>query len=123
MYQQNKNYAEEIINEINLLAESNIPIIVEGRKDRLSLNKFGLKNIFMLNKPLYLVIEGIDSKTVAILTDLDYEGRKLYHNLKSAFSSRGINIDDKLRLLLFKAKVKNIESLYKMMQKWKSQKE
>ena len=113
----------EITEEILRISESGTKIIVEGKKDKESLMKLGLSNIIVLNKPLYAVTESIDDETVVILTDLDPEGRKLYHKLKSWLSSRGVKVDDTLRRLLFKAKVRNIEALYGMMQKWKSQKE
>lgn len=118
-----RNDFERIFEELKRVADSGIPIIVEGKKDKESLMKLGLKNIVVLNKPLYAIVESIDNETIVLLTDLDAEGRKLYHKLKSSFSSRGVKIDDTLRRLLFKSKVRNIEALYGMIQKWKSQKE
>ena len=113
----------EITEEILRISESETQIIVEGKKDKESLMKLGLSNIIVLNKPLYAVAESIEAKEVLILTDLDAEGRKMYYKLKSWLSSRGVKVDDTLRRLLFKAKVRNIEASYGMMQKWKYQKE
>ena len=112
----------EITEEMARIAESGTQIIVEGKKDKASLIGLGLTKIITLDKPLYAVAESIEAKEVLILTDLDAEGRKIYHKLKSWLSSRGVNVDNRLRLMLFKAKVQNIESLYGMMQKWKYQK-
>ena len=127
MSTKNKNAGNQeskvILTEIAAIQESGITIIVEGKKDKASLNKLELSNIITLNKPLYEIVESINEKDVIILTDLDAEGRKLYHKLKSAFSKRGVNVDNNLRKLLFKAKVRNIEALYGMIQKWNSKKE
>lgn len=112
-----------ISEEIARVTSSGIPVIAEGAKDRASLQALGIENIIVLNKPLYAVIESISAKNVAILTDLDAEGRKLYHGLKSGLVSRGVKADDRLRLLLLKAKIMHVESLYRAMEKWKSAKE
>lgn len=112
-----------ISEEIARVTYSGIPVIAEGAKDRASLQALGIENIIVLNKPLYAVIESISAKNVAILTDLDAEGRKLYHRLKSGLVSRGVKADDRLRLLLLKAKIMHVESLYRAMEKWKSARE
>ncbi len=46
-----------------------------------------------------------------ILTDLDSEGKKLYGKLKKQLSNFGIKIDNELRDLLFKTKLRQIEGM------------
>ena len=64
-------------------------VIVEGKKDKSALQKLGVKNIVTLTKPLYLVIEEVAAMNmdVAILTDLDKEGKALYGKLSSGLQS------------------------------------
>jgi len=119
---ENSRIIERIVIEIDNIIESGVPVIVEGKKDRASLLKLGITSIIVLDKALYAVIESIDSKEVVLLTDLDPEGRKLYHKLKSWLVPRGVKIDDNLRQLLFKAKTSHVEGLHRIVKKWKSQK-
>ena len=64
------------------------------------------------HKALFEVVENISEKEIVLLTDLDSEGKKLYSQLKKMFSQRGVNIDDHLRLILFKHRVSHIEGLH-----------
>lgn len=89
-------------------------IIVEGKKDKAALEKFGIKNIFVLNGPLYKNIEEISKKykQVVILTDLDKEGRKLFSRLNSRLQERGIKVENNFREFLFKeTKLRQIEGI------------
>jgi len=89
-------------------------IIVEGKKDKAALEKFGIKNIFVLNGPLYKNIEEISEKAkeVVILTDLDKEGRKLFSRFNSRLQERGIKVDNSFREFLFKeTKLRQIEGI------------
>ena len=89
-------------------------IIVEGRRDKAALAKLGCQRVVTLeHKALYEVVEAVGEKEIVLMTDLDREGRKLYACLKDAFSKRGIRVDDKLRLILFRLKISHIESLDK----------
>ncbi len=112
-----------IADEAKRLTSLGIPVIVEGKKDKASLEAIGITNIITLNKPLYAVIESITLKDAAILTDMDERGRKLYQELKSKLSSRGVRIDDRLRRLLYRARIMHVESLHGIMETWKSQEE
>jgi len=105
-----KNDFQEQLDEIN----SKKIILVEGKKDSAALKKLGLKNkIFILNKPLFEVVEEISrqTKNVILLTDLDSEGKKLYSKLKKDFQQHGIKIDDKFREFLFKTQLRQIEGM------------
>lgn len=108
----NRELLQQIMEEIEKLNQENIPVIVEGSNDRKALNELGLNNIIILKgKPLYRLVESIDVKEVAVLTDLDEEGKKLYHELRREFSQRGVMINDRLRILLFKTQLRQIEGL------------
>lgn len=95
-------------------------VVVEGQRDRNSLLKLGIRNIFILNKPganFYSRVEALKKlaekkgKKCAVLTDLDKKGRFLYAVLKRELIKEGIKIDDSLRRLLSKAKVSHVEGL------------
>ena len=93
-------------------------IIVEGKKDKTSLEKLGLKNIFIINecgKSIYEKIEQIeeraDKKKICILTDFDKKGKKLYLMIKSELSKRKVKIDSSLRFILLKLEITHIEGL------------
>lgn len=91
-------------------------IIVEGKKDKEALNSLGVKNIVIINGPLYKVVEDVAEITneVVILTDFDREGRKLYGFLKSNFQRNGVKIDTYFREFLMKnTKITCIESIEK----------
>ena len=103
---------EEIIKELERIKESNYLVIVEGIKDKKALENFGLENIIYLkNKPLFEIIESVNEKNIIILTDLDTEGKKLFSKLRYNLQKKGIKLDNKLRNLLFKTKLRNIEGL------------
>lgn len=120
----NKETAEEVLKAIELLqAEENTGnsiILVEGKKDKKAIERLGLKNILCVNNAncslsgLFGFVEGIDRniKEAAILTDLDKEGKRIYHKLKQLLQARRIKINDKLRNALFKTELRQIEGLY-----------
>jgi len=108
---------DEIIEQIGQLLEDikqkNILVVVEGLKDVRSLKDLGISNVMHLKKPLYAVVEEIASKVkeVVLLTDLDEEGKKLYHVLSGDLQKHGVKIDNRLRELLFKTDIRQIEGL------------
>jgi 5S rRNA maturation endonuclease (ribonuclease M5) len=105
----------QLIDYIEKIRQSEKLIIVEGKKDRIALEKLGIKKIIELNKkPLYFIIEKIvqEYKECIILTDLDKEGKKLYGKLNSALIRYGIKVDNQFRDFLFKnTKLRQIEGL------------
>jgi len=102
---------EEILEAIHKVRSK--VILVEGKKDKKALEALGCTRISTLeNKALFEVVEAVKEKEIVLLTDLDSEGKKLYSQLKKMFSQRGVVIDDRLRLLLFKHKISVIESLH-----------
>ncbi|MBD3309722.1 toprim domain-containing protein [Candidatus Woesearchaeota archaeon] len=101
--------------ELDMLKKSGKTVIVEGKKDKQALEKFGLSDIITLKKPLFAVVEDIVSsgkKEVVILTDLDREGKKLFSTLKKGFASFGVKIDTHFRDLLFRdTRLRQIEGI------------
>ena len=88
-------------------------VIVEGKKDRIALESFGINNILCIDKPLFAVCESIPKGAkVAILTDLDAEGRKLYAKIKRDLATRGVFTEDSFRQYLFRyTDLRQIEGL------------
>ena len=109
--------AAELESLLQKLKNSEIAVIVEGKKDRAALEKLGIPSvrIFVLNsKPLFAVAEEIadDCKSVAILTDLDAEGKRLYGKLNTLLERLGVRIDNRLRDFLFKnTRIRQVEGL------------
>ena len=105
---------EEIdISKLTCLGKDEV-VIVEGKKDKIALEKLGVRNIITLNKPLYLVVEDVASryKKAVILTDLDKEGMALYGRLSSDLQSHGVSVDNSFRNSLFRnTKLRQIEGI------------
>ncbi len=89
---------------IILLAHESRPILVEGKKDKKALESFNVKNIIMLDRPLFEIVEVISEKydSVIILTDLDKEGKKFYAYFSQELGKRGVKIESKYRDFLFR---------------------
>ena len=106
---------EEIHNFIAKIKDSNILVIVEGKKDKIALQKLGLSNIVELNKkPLFQIAEEISDSNdeCIILTDLDKKGNELYGKLNSNLRKNGVKINNKFRDFLFKhTKLRQIEGI------------
>ena len=100
---------------IDKIKQSNTLVIVEGKKDKIALQKFGVKNIIELNKkPIFEIIENISSKNkeCVILTDLDKTGKALYGKLNHGLQQFGVKIDNNFRNFLYKhTKLRQIEGL------------
>ena len=107
--------SEELYNSIEKIINSNILVIVEGKKDRIALQKLGISNIIELNKkPLFQIVEHIANSNdeCIILTDLDKKGKELFGKLNSDLQKRGLKINNKLREFLFKhTKLRQIEGI------------
>lgn len=104
---------EEFLEKVKKIEK---PIIVEGKRDKDVLEKFGFKKVLDISgKSLAEVVERIGEEgyeEVVILTDFDEEGRKKFKKLKKFFQSKGIRVDGKLReKIKFLFKVGKIEEL------------
>lgn len=109
-----------MISWLEALKDSKKLVIVEGKKDKLALEKLGVKrSIALSRKPVFQFVEEVSSKykEVVILTDLDKEGKRLYHQLKQGLQKHGIKVDNKFRESLFKnthlSQIEGICSYYK----------
>ncbi|MEK6820292.1 MAG: toprim domain-containing protein [Nanoarchaeota archaeon] len=97
-------------------------IVVEGKKDKIALEKLGFEYIFVINETghsLYEKIEEIEKnagkKKICILTDFDKKGKKLYLLLKSELGKRRVKLDNAFREALLKQRVSHIEGLSNFM--------
>jgi 5S rRNA maturation endonuclease (ribonuclease M5) len=107
---------DELMKEIEKAKNNNLLIIVEGKKDKIALEKLGLHNIFVLNengKSIFVKIEEIAMKKeeCVVLTDFDKKGRKIYSIIKNELLQRGVKMNSKLRVLLLKAHLSHIEGI------------
>lgn len=111
------SFPAELPQLLEEIKERDLPVIVEGQKDRAALQRLGLSRIILLNKkPLYKVIEDLDAdgltaREIVILTDLDGEGRSLFRKLARECNQQGIKVNNKLRLSLFQTPLAHIEGL------------
>lgn len=110
------NKIEGIQDWIDELIVCNKLIIVEGLKDKNSLNCLGTgrRRIVILNKPLYQIVESVAAKTdqVIILTDFDKKGKELYGRLKKDFNKFGVKVDRFFREWLQRnTKISHVEGL------------
>jgi 5S rRNA maturation endonuclease (ribonuclease M5) len=113
---EDKSAIEEILALIE--KEKGSLVIVEGKKDKAALEELGFSNIIILNKPLYEIVEKINAKRVLVLTDLDKEGKQIYAKLKKDLNKLGVVVDDRLRNLLFKTELRQIEGLTSYLKKF-----
>jgi 5S rRNA maturation endonuclease (ribonuclease M5) len=79
-------------------------IIVEGKKDKLALEKLEVTNIIVLKKGIDEFCQSITQKysEAIILTDLDSEGKKLYAKIRYGLERDGVKIDDSFRNFLYR---------------------
>ncbi len=88
--------------------------VVEGKKDLYALNNLGAQNVMYLQGPLFEVIEKIADtyKEAVLLTDLDFEGRKIYSKLFQGLTERGVRIDTYFReYLITNTSIAHIEGI------------
>jgi len=101
------------------------PIIVEGRKDELSLRQLGVEGKILCMKSLgigfYDFVEGLRSvREVIVLTDFDREGKELSSQLVKELSRIRVKADDSLwRELrsLGRSEIRSVEELAKYVEK------
>ena len=105
---------DKLLEELEILNNSEKIIIVEGKKDKKALEKLDITNVVTLKMPIFQQCEEIakEHKEVIILTDLDKEGKRLYSMIKKNLERNGVKIDDRFRNFLFKeTKLTQIEGL------------
>jgi 5S rRNA maturation endonuclease (ribonuclease M5) len=110
---------EELNELINQLKSEISPIIVEGKKDKMALERLGIHNIHPLSgKPLFHFVESFgNSSRVILLLDYDKAGRKLQKQLLQGFQRIGVKVDLSYHRKLKKTKLSHIEGLAKYMER------
>lgn len=119
IYRKRLERIEELLSELSDYSERGAIIIVEGKRDILSLKKLGIEGNFELatKQSLFNFSERIAQlgKEVVILTDWDRRGDLLAVKLSDYFGNFGLKpelqIRNKLKLICQK-EIKDIESMY-----------
>ncbi len=101
---------DKLQDAVKKLKENDTLLLVEGKKDKMALQAFGMRNVQILDRPLFEVIEGITGEC-AVLTDFDKKGKELYGKLANQLRQRGVKVDDSFRNLLMTLPLKQIEGL------------
>lgn len=104
---------KEILTELAEKSKNGSIIIVEGINDLKSLREIGIKGkIFTSsNTPNVELVDQIGRKDVIILTDNDRTGNILEKNLKSKFSTWGVNANTEFKRKIFSIVSKEIYSI------------
>jgi len=121
-----KERLEDFLKLIERLIEDNlnIPIIVEGKKDRKALKVLGFKGeIYSLNHgiPLFRFCEEYAEKhkKAIILTDWDHKGGRIARTLREGLAANGVkfDVDSRAKLVcLCKKDIKDVEGLPKFLE-------
>lgn len=97
-------------------------LIVEGKRDRVALEKIGLTNIFAISgKSLNTFVEQLskDQKYI-ILTDFDKEGELLKSKINEIMSKEGISFNNRLRVCVKNSfgivKIEELKKISKIME-------
>jgi 5S rRNA maturation endonuclease (ribonuclease M5) len=119
VYRKRLERIEELLLELSESAERGAVIIVEGKRDILSMKKLGIKGSFELatRYSLFNFSERVASLgcEVIILTDWDRRGDLLAAKLSEYFENFGVKPDLQIRnklKLISQKEIKDIESLY-----------
>jgi len=110
---------KKIMKQINAALNNGAIILVEGKNDRKSLEKFGLKNIVEINQGKGLVefSDDLNAEKIIILTDFDRRGELLKKRLRELLETTGNRVNIKYRKELNRATgVKYFEELYSILQ-------
>ena len=103
---------QEGLDELLLLRD--LPVLVEGKNDKIALEKLGFVSVFYLDSPLFSVVEFLERyDEIVLFTDLDKEGDKLFKSLKHDFLQKGVRVNEKGRKALAKTPVRQVEELGK----------
>ncbi len=107
---------EELQDFLLELKNSNKLILVEGPKDKTSLQLVGITNfiIELSKKSIFEIIEDVAKVTdqVIILMDFDKKGKELYGKLNSGLQRYGVKVDHYFREWLQKnTKLSHVEGL------------
>lgn len=109
---RNLEEVSELIKKLK--EESNEKIIlVEGKKDKEALEKFGIKNVVQLkNRPIFKLTKS--KREVIILVDNDEEGEKILRRILQGFQLNRVKFDLRFRKNLKSFGIRKIEELNKL---------
>ncbi|MCQ1534323.1 toprim domain-containing protein [Methanosarcina sp. KYL-1] len=127
IYRKRLERVEELLSELSEYARKGAIIIVEGKRDVLSLKKLGIEGSFELatRHSLFNFSERIarQDREIIVLTDWDRRGEILASKLSEYFGNLGIKpelqIRNKLKLITQK-EIKDVESLHTYVSKLRS---
>lgn len=109
---RNLEAIEELMRELEKESKESL-VLVEGKKDKKALEKFGIKNVIELSgKPLFKLTEF--EKEVIILIDNDEEGDKILRELLQGFQLNKVKYSLRFRRELGKLGIRKIEELNKV---------
>jgi len=91
-------------------------IVVEGKRDRVALERFGIFNVYDLKGRNFhtfaeFIADTIKPSLVILLTDFDPEGEEIGKKLKSVFYKYNLNVDTSFRETLRETGIKFIEEI------------
>lgn len=114
---------DEIIELLNELRNTPTVIVVEGKKDKNALKRFGIERVEDISgKSIEEVVENVCriGNEVLILTDFDREGRRLEKILKKEFEIRKVKVLSHLRNKIRKtfADHNEIEDVGRILRLW-----
>jgi 5S rRNA maturation endonuclease (ribonuclease M5) len=101
---------------------SDIPIIIEGKRDEEALRNLGIETEFhwVSSKPFHEFCDEMRRRydEVIIFTDMDREGKKLAKRLIAALRQRGLKVHEKYRpILLSKLETHHVEDIAKRLER------
>lgn len=116
---------QEILQKLAINSKQTV-IIVEGKNDRSSLERLGIKeNIFCVKKSgkvLLDIIDQLQNQEVILLLDFDNEGKALTKNITQYLERKKIKVNSvfwkKIKSLVRKD-IKDIEGLFTYLEKLK----
>lgn len=113
------NEIERVVENMNNDLEC---IVVEGLRDKIALRELGFeKDIVECSNLGFGIIDELENKKVAILTDYDKHGTMLWKKLSKALETRGVKVDNtyrrKIGELLSIEKRKTIEAINNLKKK------
>ena len=89
------NKFERLERWIQEMREDSRVKIVEGKRDKMALESFGITNIKTITKSLQLTAAGVDNPI--ILTDYDRRGEQIKKRLEELFKDEGKSVDTSYR--------------------------
>jgi 5S rRNA maturation endonuclease (ribonuclease M5) len=118
---------EELLDELITRSSEGSVIVVEGKRDVLSLRKLGVKGLIETSAQLpFMELSGKlrdMGREVIVLTDWDRRGNILESRLSADLRYLGLEVDTELRsrlASLVRKEIKDVESLHSYMRKMRA---